>query len=150
MHWRRPHWLHFHHRHPRYLVLVVKVRNGSAVTDSFAVIIPPNRKVTVMEEVTVGHIVDLAIKYLDARGNPMKTTPTPDAPPTWTDTTPATDTLVAAPDGSTAKATTIAPGTDTINMSVVVGGNTYTAALNLVVDDLPQVLTSVAIVATVE
>ena len=145
-HW----WPPFHRRHPHYLLLVVKVSSGTHLTDSFAVIIPPNRKVHLMENVTLGHVIALAISYLDQNGQPMVTAPTPDSPPTWTDTTPATETLVVAADGSTAQATPIAVGTDTINLSVVVGGATFAAALNVNVSAAPQVLTSVAVSATVQ
>ncbi len=99
--------------------------------------------------VTIGHTIELAIAYLDQNGNPMLTTPTPDAPPTWTNTTPATETLKVAPDGLSAEADPVAAGTDVVNLSLVVGGATFSASLSVEVDPAPQVLTSVNISATV-
>ena len=100
--------------------------------------------------VTVGHKLALAIAYLDANGNPMLATPTPDSPPAWSNTTPATETLVAAADGLSAVATSVAPGTDAVSLMVVVGGVSFSASLAVEVDAAPQVLTSVAIVPTVQ
>lgn len=102
-----------------------------------------------MTDITLGHGLDLSIIYLDQNGNPMLTTPTPDGPPTWTQTTPATETLVVAPDGLTAQATSVAVGTDSISLNVSVGGSTFSASLLVNVTTAPQVLTSVAINAVV-
>ncbi len=103
-----------------------------------------------MIEVTVGHQIVATISYLDQNGNPMLTQPTPDSAPVWTNSTPATETLVAAADGSSATATTVAAGTDTISLSVIVGGQTFAATLSVQVDAPPQVLTSVAIDAVAQ
>ena len=102
-----------------------------------------------MTDVTLGHKINLSIAYLDQNGNPMLTAPTPDAPPSWSNTTPATETLAVDPTGNTATATTVAVGTDVIDLSVTVGGQTFTATLGVNVSPVPQVLTSVAIVADV-
>jgi len=103
-----------------------------------------------MTQVTVGHQLALSILFLDQRGNPMLTAPTPDAAPSWSNSTPATETLAAAADGLSAVATTVAPGTDTVSLSVVVGGVTFSATLGVEVDAEPQVLTSVGIQAEVQ
>ena len=99
--------------------------------------------------VTVGHTVSFTLVFLDQNGNPMLTTPVPDAPPTWSDTTPATGTLTPAADGLTATEKAIAAGSDTVNVSLMVGGNAFSASIDLTVEAAPQVLTSVQIAATV-
>lgn len=98
---------------------------------------------------TVGHKVDFALVYLDQNGNPMLTTPTPDSPPTWSDTTPATGTLTVSPSGTTASEAAIAVGNDTVSVSLAVGGVSFTALIDLIVGAAPQVLTSVQIAGTV-
>jgi hypothetical protein len=98
--------------------------------------------------VSVGHTVNCTLVYLDQNGNPMLTTPTPDAAPVWSNT-PATETLTPAPGGLTASALAIAAGTDTISVALSVGGVAFTASLPVTVSAAPQVLTSVAIAATV-
>lgn len=98
-----------------------------------------------MLTLTLGHNVECTLAYLDANGNPMLTTPKVDSPPVWTNTTPATETLVVSPDGLTAEATTVAVGTDSIGVTVIVAGVTFTASVAIEVDAKPQVLTSVAI-----
>ena len=99
--------------------------------------------------VTVGHIVNCALVFLDQDGNPMVTTPTLDAPPTWSDTTPATGTLTAASSGLTASESIIAAGTDTISVKLSVGGVAFSASVAVTASAAPQVLTSVQIAATV-
>jgi hypothetical protein len=96
--------------------------------------------------VSVGHTVNFAILYLDQDGNPMLTPPTPDAAPTWSDTTPATGTLT--PSGSTASELIIAAGSDTVSVTVAVGGVTFSASQQLVAA-AAQKLTSIQIQATV-
>jgi hypothetical protein len=97
--------------------------------------------------VTVGHTVSFTLVYLDQNGNPMLVTPVPDAPPTWTDTTPATGTLT--PSGNTASELALAVGADTVNVSLAVGGATFTGTIDIAVQGVPQVLTKVALAATV-
>ena len=89
------------------------------------------------------------VVYLDADGNPMLTTPTPDSPPVWSNTTPATETLAVAADGLTAVATSVAVGTDSISVTDIVGGQTFSASIIVNVGAKPQVLTSIQIAATV-
>ena len=98
-----------------------------------------------MIKVTVGHTVALTIGYLDQNSNPMLTTPKVDAPPTWVNTTPATETLVAAADGLSASTTAVAVGTDVVSLALAVGGVPFAATLSVEVDAAPQVLTSVII-----
>lgn len=99
--------------------------------------------------VSVGHTISCAISYLDQNGNPMLVAQTPDSPPAWTNTTPATETIAPSADGLTCVATPVAAGTDTISLALKVGGTAYSASLAVTVQAAPQVLTSVAIVPTV-
>jgi len=99
-------------------------------------------------DVTVGHKVTMNLVFLDQNGNPMLTTVTPDAVPTWTDTTPATGTLTAGADGLSATELAIAAGTDVVNVSVTVGGVAFAASLGITSTAVPQVLTSIQINAT--
>jgi hypothetical protein len=127
------HWWEFHHKR-----LVEEAT------------IPPNGEIK-MNPVTVsiGHTVNCSISYLDAIGNTMLITPTPDAPPVWTDTTPATGTLTTVPGGLAASELAVAAGSDTVSVSLAVGGVTYAASAPIIVSPAPQVLTSIAIVTSV-
>jgi hypothetical protein len=98
---------------------------------------------------TVGHTVDFALVFLDQNGNPMLVTPVPDAAPIWSDITPATGTLTPAASGLTASELAIAAGSDTVSVSLMVGGVSFSASIDVTVTSVPQVLTSVAIAATV-
>jgi hypothetical protein len=103
-----------------------------------------------MTDVTVGHTVIDTILFLDQNGNPMLVSPVPDSPPTWTKMAPdTTDTLAVSADGLTATILALAEGADTINLTVVVAGTSYAAKQDLNITAVPQVLTSVAIQATV-
>ena len=98
---------------------------------------------------TVGHTASFTVVYLDQNGNPMLTTPTPDAPPAWTDTTPATGTLTPGAGNLTASEVAIAAGTDTVSVSLAVGGVSFSASQQLVVSAAPQVLASIELATTV-
>jgi hypothetical protein len=101
--------------------------------------------------VSIGHTVSFVIQYLDALGNPMLTTPTPDSPPTWTDTpTPAgcvTQTVSA--DSLSDVETAVAAGSDVVGVSLSVAGTAFSASAGITVSPAPQVLTSIALVGTV-
>jgi hypothetical protein len=98
---------------------------------------------------TVGHKLNMSIAFADQNGNPMLTKPTPDSAPAWSNSTPSTETIAAAADGLSCVGTPVAPGNDTVSLSVVIGGQTFSATLGVTVDAAPQVLTSVSIVPTV-
>jgi len=100
---------------------------------------------------SVGHTILYGIEYEDQNGNPMVTAPTPDAPPTWSDApVPAgAATLVADPTGLTATETCVAAGTDTVTVSLAVGGVAFTASSAVGISAAPQVLTSINLVGTV-
>lgn len=99
--------------------------------------------------VSIGHTVSCSLVFLDQNGNPMHTTPVPDAPPVWSDTTPATGTLTPAPDGLTASEVALAAGSDTISVALTVNGVAFSATVGVTVSPAPQVLTSVEIATTV-
>jgi hypothetical protein len=102
--------------------------------------------------INVGQTLSLAISFLDQAGSPMLTTPTPDSPPTWTQSNAAAETLAVAADGLTAVGTPVAAGIDTITLTVMVGGVSFSATLEVDVAAVAppaQVLTSVAITPTV-
>jgi hypothetical protein len=99
--------------------------------------------------VTVGHKVNATLVFLDQDGNPMLKPQVADAPPAWSNTTAATGTLVAAPDGLSAVETALAAGTDEIDVDMKVGGVEFKASVGVIVAAAPQVLTSVAIATTV-
>lgn len=103
--------------------------------------------------VNVGHQINCTIEFLDQNGNPMVTTPTPDAAPAWVlgpPATPPVDSLTVATNGLTATDTALAPGTDTITVNLSVGGVAFTASVPVDVSAAPQVLTSIAIGTTVQ
>jgi hypothetical protein len=122
---------HHHHRHHR----------------RYEIFLTPNRRSKLANiTVSVGHTINFTLVYLDQLGNPMLVTPTPDAAPTWTDTTPATGTLT--PGGNTASEIAIAAGTDTVSVALAVATVAFTASIGVTVTAVPQVLTSVQIAAT--
>jgi len=109
----------------------------------------PFRRTIMDVTLSIGHTLTDTIAYLDQNGNPMLTTPTPDSPPVWSDSTPATETLTVAADGSSATGTPLAVGVDTVSLTVIVGGVTFSATQNVIVTAAPQVLTKVDITPTV-
>lgn len=132
-------WRRRRHKSPAFVVLHI---------NEFSVILAANKGITIMDTINVGHKDNLSIEYLDQNGNPMLATPTPDSAATWTDTaggSAAATSLAVAADGNSAVATGTAVGSDTIGLSVTVGGKTFTASLVIQVTAAPQVLTSVAI-----
>jgi hypothetical protein len=136
MHWHR--WQK-HRRHP----VVIFTVNGVSVQ------LKPNEELKMATKVSVGHTIALAIAYLDQNGNPFIPTPAPDAPPAWTQSNAAAETLTVAPDALSASTSAIAAGTDTISLTLAVGGVSFSATLAVEVDAASPVLTSIQIVPTV-
>ena len=101
--------------------------------------------------VTVGHTITMTIGYFDAAGNPPPAgqAPVPDSPPQWSNSAPSVETLAASADGLTCVATVIAAGADTITVTAVVGGKTYTAVLDVSAAAAPFALDHIAINAVV-
>lgn len=98
----------------------------------------------------VGKTELFAIEFLDQDGKPMDPTPRPDAPPSWAQTDPGVESLSPSPDGMNAQASGLAAGTDTIQLSLSVGGQSFTATVDATVNAVQptQTLTSIGIVAT--
>lgn len=138
-------WFRYHQR-VTYVLLTVSV--DECYRELFII---PNRRRNHMANVSVnvGHKVEFSLSFLDQHGNPMVTTPTPDSAPVWVNTNSAAGALTAAANGLTAEEVAVAPGSDTVSVHLAVGGNSFTATVDLTVQAEPQVLTSVAIVATV-
>lgn len=113
------------------------------------VFLAPGETIVSTVNSNVGHTVSMTLLFLDQNGNPMLATPAPDAPPVWTQTTPATDTLTAAASGLTAQSVALVVGTDEVDVDLKVGGVDFKALIDLNVQAAPQVLTSVQIAATV-
>ena len=99
--------------------------------------------------VAIGHVVALSIIYLDQSGNPMLVTPTPDSDPVWTDSPDPAGCVTFASVGQTATDTAVAAGTDTVGVTVTVGGVAFTASLGVIVSPAAQVLTSIQIGSSV-
>lgn len=140
-HWHHSHWHPWcHHHHRWHLVFVVQ---------GVGVFLTPKETMHMSVTLAVGHTLNLALVFLDQHGNPMLEAPVPDAAPAWSDTTPATETLVADASGLTATATPLVAGTDTISVVVLVGGTSFAVSLDVNVTPEPQVLTAVDITPTV-
>ncbi len=140
-----PHWMHYRrHHHPRVVLFV----------DGYGHELNPHRRTWIMTPVTAGHKVTYAIAYFDKIGNPMLTTPAPEGPPSWSEaqSAPGIDTFTVAPDGLSAVVQTNpgdAASTDTVSVSVVVGGLTFQASDVVTISVAPQELGSIALVGTV-
>ena len=138
---------HHHRRHRRHHhhIRVALVINGD-----FAVELIPNGVIHMSYTLDVGKTENLAIEYLDQNGQPMVPTPTPDSPAAWSQLDPTIQDLTAAADGNTATATGLKAGSDTLQLTVIVGGQTFVATMDAVVNAVvpAQTLTSVNIVAT--
>ncbi len=141
-HWFRHHLKHHSNRHRKHVHVVLFV-NGTGF------LLHPNEENCIMTTAIVGQTITYAIGYLDTAGNPMTSPPTPDSAPAWTQTDPATDTLTAAADGNSATALTLAAGTDSISVSLSVGGVSFTASDAVTVTAAAQKLGSIVLNATV-
>jgi hypothetical protein len=133
-----PLWCRRHHRRTR---IVIKV-------GGFAVELIPEEVVHMATSMNVGQTLPMSIEYLDQHGVPMTTAPLLDAPPVWANNTPATETLTAASDGHTASSLALAAGTDTVRLTLMVGGVQFAATLDVTVAAVVpiQTLTTIAIV----
>jgi hypothetical protein len=131
------------------LTVTIKSPISSGPLSVFSIHLVPFQENVMDITLSIGHTLTDAIGFYDQNNNPMLTTPTPDSAPVWSDTTPATETLVAAANGLTATGTPLAVGSDVVSLTVIVGGVTFTATQNVTVTAAPQVLTSVQILPTV-
>ncbi len=133
------------------VVTTTRRRHGSYRRHKRIHILQPGRTVHMADSVSVGHQIAFSIEYVDTAGNVMLTPVTPDSPPTWTDApaTPPVDTFTVAADGSTALLMASAAGSDTVSLSVTVGGVTFSASDLITITAAPQVLGGVNIVSVV-
>lgn len=151
-----------HRQHHRFFLLTIVPETGELAIVPFVrkgerdmIPVPPHRhlagpNVDPNVTVNVGHLAGMVIRQFDTNGNPMLTPVTFDAPPVWTQTTPATDTLAPAADGNSATATAVAPGTDTITCTATFQSVAYVAQQPLTVSPAPQVFGGIALVTTVQ
>ena len=102
------------------------------------------------DTVTVGHQVDFSIGYIDTNGNPMLTPVTPDSAPTWTNVSGSPDTFTVSADGTTSVLMATGAGSDTVGLSVTVGGVVYTASDLITITAPPQVLGGVEILSVID
>jgi hypothetical protein len=140
--------LRHHHRRLFFYVIV----NGRDDLFQLFELKPGEHVMTSPVSVNVGHQVNCGIAYLDQNGNPMLTTPTPDAAPTWSNApAPAgAATLTAAPGGLTAVDVAAAVGSDVVTVTLLVGGVSFTASVPVTIAAAPQVLTSIAVTTAVQ
>ena len=103
------------------------------------------------DNVTVGHQIDYSFIEVDTNGNPMQAQ-VPITSSTWTDApaTPPVDTFTVAAGGATAVLQASAAGSDTVTVSAVINGVTYTATDQVLISAAPQVLGGIQIVANVQ
>jgi len=123
------------------------------------VLLTSNLELRMATTLTLGvNTATLTLGFYDQNGAPMSPTPTPDSAPAWTNSTPATETIAVSTDGLTCTVTPVAAGDDTVSVTVVVAGKSYSATLGVSVvaavappppPPSGQVLTSVGIIATV-
>ncbi len=134
-----PFYRHRHHHHVRAVLIV----------GNFAVELIPQEILHMATTINVGQTLPLSIRYLDTTGQPMTTPPAPDAAPSWTNTDAAVATLTPAADGLTADALGVAAGSDVVDLTLMVGGVSFSASLDLTVDAVVpvQTLGSIEIVA---
>lgn len=137
------HSIHFRRHRRRHRDRVI------LVVGNFAVELIPEESIHMATEINVGQTLPLSIRYLDTTGQPMGTPPTPDAPPAWTQTTSADDTLTPATDGLSATALGLEAGSDVVNLTLAVGGVSFTATLDVTINAVVpvQTLGSIEIVA---
>lgn len=157
--WLFDHLTEFHHRrHPHIRLLLLTVNNS---TGEFAIApfirkgerhmaAPANPNNAPAVTVNVGHVATTTIVQLDTNGNPMLTPVTFDSPPTWAQATPATDTLAVGSGNLSATETAIAAGSDTITVTVLVGGVSYVATQPITVTPAPQVFGGIQLNTTVQ
>lgn len=97
----------------------------------------------------VGAKTTLSLGYLVQSG---KTDPAakPDSPPVWAQLNKAAVKMTPSEDGLTADIEALAPGTDTVNVAVVIAGKKYSAMRPVRVYAVPSLLEKVVITATDE
>jgi hypothetical protein len=132
-----PHWWRFHHHRVRVVLIV----------GDFAVELMKEEVVHMATELKVGQTLPLGLAFLDQNGQPMVTKPQLDAPPVWEDTSPSVGTLTVI-SNEVASEHAIAAGSDTVRVTLHVGGTQFSATLDVTVPVIvpTQTLTTVEIV----
>jgi hypothetical protein len=102
--------------------------------------------------VNVGHQATCTYVLLDQNNNPMLNPVALDKPAAWTDSPSGTgvDSNVVSADGTVDVVNALAAGSDTIGVSVTVGGKTFTDSVLLTISPAPQVASGVLIQTAVE
>jgi hypothetical protein len=136
-HWR-PHRRHRYHM--RVLLTVTP-----PVGEPYSIELIPEGIIRMATTINVGQTQGYQINCLDSGGNLITPQPTFDAAPAWSDDTPATDTLTASADGLTATALGLVGGTDTISVSLNIGGVPFSATEALTVVAAASQVASIAI-----
>lgn len=134
----RHHHLRHHKHHHRHVVLFV---NGVGT------ILNQHERTKIMLELSLGHKVECTLVVLDQNGNPLLTPVAFATPPVWSNTTPATETILPSADGLTCEGTLLVVGTDVINVSATLPGGSapVQASVAVTVDPAPQVATSIRV-----
>jgi hypothetical protein len=143
---------HHHHHHYTFFLRVYAVHGRKKKLLQTAELKPGRHIKMATEIVTVGNTLDFSVVILDQNGVPLVTQPNLSGVTfTWTQTTPATDTLTA--NGATATDVAVAVGTDTISVSatgIPGAAGPISGSLPLQVNAAPQVPTSLQINAVLE
>jgi hypothetical protein len=119
-------WWHPHRKHRRQRVHPV-LRIGNVAVELIAW-----ETIHMALTENVGQTSTLSIHYWDATGAEI-TAPVLDSPASWSQTTPATDTLTASADGNSATVVGLAAGSDTVQVQVMVGGKQFSATIDVTV-----------------
>lgn len=144
--------LHHHghlHQHLTYIYLILNIRSVDECEKIIKVATLSKDYLVMDTQVSIGHVINCQLDFLDQNGNSMLTPVKPDIGPSWSNIVPTVETLVASADGLQAVLTPVAVGVDTVTVDVLVAGVKFQATLNVAVTPAPQVLTSVSIVPTV-
>lgn len=110
-----------------------------------------NQEIKMSTDVFIGHTVNFGISQVDTTGLPMVTPVAFDAAPTWAEssTDGSIETLTVAGDGLTAVGSAVGAGTDTVTATVIVGGVSFSASVDVVVSAEPQVFGGIVVTTEV-
>jgi hypothetical protein len=110
-------------------------------------------KMSTAPPIAFGQIITFALEFDDQFGNVLTAVPKPDTLPSWTQGSTATGRLDLGADHLSAVYTPLANGTDSIGVSLLVGGISYAASCDVTVGAAGggsvQVMSSLKLVAVV-
>jgi hypothetical protein len=114
-------------------------------------LLKPFQEIHVTDTVSVGHQINYSFIEVDTSGNPMLTQ-VPVTSSSWSNTpaTPPVDTFTPSTNGATATLVATAPGADSVTVTALINGVSYTATDSVVISAAPQVLGGIQIVAQVQ